>query len=1023
MKRTSHCLKIIISLCLGLCVWLLPFIAAAQSAGEWRLSGIVKGIDGTPLPGVSVALKGTSRGTATDENGRYALSVPAQPGALVFKFIGMLPQEIPFTAAGTQNVTLRNSEESLNEVVVVGYGTMKKSSLTASVSKLENVKLDQIPVGRVESALTGRIAGVNIAQTSSAPGAAPVIRIRGAGSIDASNDPLVVIDGFPGAGLGSISMNDIASIEVLKDASSAAIYGSRAAGGVIIVTTRKGRTGKPVLSVNSFAGVSSPMLHNDWLTGKEFYDYAVKYQNRELAWAGGDVTVPVWGDARRLAQYQVSPVLLNGVNNIWQDAVTQNAPFQNYNVSVNGGTENVRYYVSGTVKSEKGTIQTTGFNQYGIRANLDVKVNKVISAGMMINPIYSTRRLAPTSTVSLAKYPGFVPTQNEDGSYPRARDLWGAVVTSQANPMAILQGTQITQQAFNNIGELFVALQFTPSLSFKSSFAGNISYGTNERFQARFATNNGISNGTASDNRNINLLNENVLSFNKTFARHHDVNAIAGASFQKNTSRNAYMGVLPGSFENDIIKTLNNGIIDPNSTGSTKSAWGLMSYFARVNYAYKSKYLLAASIRTDGSSRFGPDNQWGYFPSASAAWRVSEEDFLKGNPLLSNLKVRASYGVTGNFNIGDFSWQGGISSTVYSPNNQLGKGKAQTSIENRALSWEKTRSYDFGVDIGLFRNRINITADYYDKRTNDLLYSVAVPAISGFTGSISNIGDIGNKGFEIEINSQNVKGKFTWNTSFNFSMNKNKVLNMGVDKEKLFEDQYGMSWLLRVGEPMFSYYGYKAIGVISSTQVLNSGIPLYPGSKLGNPIYEDVNKDGNIDARDRAILGNYQPKAIIGLVNDFAYKNFDLSIAVQANLGSKVYNYENQYYQGALVGAMRRDLVKNQWWSEAEPGDGRAPAAALSTLNFQGRSDLYIENGSFFAVRNMNLGYNFPESISRRLRMNQLRVFGSVSNLLMVTDKEYHGYNPEGYNGPYAGYNDGTEPINRVVTFGLNVQF
>lgn len=1023
MKRTSHRRTLFACLCLGICALFLPLAADAQSPGDWRLSGTVKGEDGTPLPGVSVALKGTTRGTATDENGHYTLQVPEQAGILVFKYIGMLPQEVPFAKAGTLDIALRSSEKSLNEVVVVGYGTMKKSSLTASVSKLENVKLDQVPVGRVESALTGRIAGVNIAQTSTAPGAAPVIRIRGAGSIDASNDPLIVIDGFPGAGLGSVSMNDIASIEVLKDASSAAIYGSRAAGGVIIVTTKKGRTGKPVLSINSFAGVSSAMMHNDWITGQEFYDYAVRYQNREYAWAGGDVSIPVWGDPRRLAQYQVSDVLKNGVNNIWQDAVTQSAPFQNYNASVSGGTENVKYYVSGTVKSEKGTIMNTGFSQYGVRANLDVKVNNVVSAGLMVNPIYSKRRLAPTNTVSLAKYPSFVPTKNPDGTYPRARDLWGAVVTSQANPMAILDGTEITQQAFNNIGELFVALQFTPHLSFRSSFAGNISYGTNERFQARFATNNGISNGTASDNRNINLLNENVLSYNRTFGKVHDVNAIAGASFQKNNSRNAYMGVLPGSFENDIIKTLNNGIIDPNSSGSTKSAWGLMSYFARVNYGYKSKYLFAASIRTDGSSRFGPDNQWGYFPSASAAWRVSEEDFLKGNPVLSNLKLRASYGVTGNFNIGDFSWQGGISSTVYSPNNQLGKGKAQTSLENRDLSWEKTRSYDIGIDIGLLRNRINITADYYDKRTNDLLYNVAVPAISGFTGSISNIGDIGNKGFEVEVNSQNLTGKFTWNTSFNISMNRNKVLDMGVDKEKLFEDQYGMSWLLRVGEPMFSYYGYKAIGVITSNEVLTSGIPLYPGSKVGNPIYEDINKDGNIDARDRMILGNYQPKAMLGLVNDFSYKNFDLSIALQANLGSKVYNYENQYYQGALVGAMRRDLVKNQWWSESEPGDGRTPAAALSTLAFQSRSDLYIENGSFLAVRNVNLGYNFPESIYRRMRMQQLRVYCSVANLLVVTDKGYHGYNPEGYNGPYAGYNDGTEPINRVVSFGLNVQF
>ncbi|HEV7330905.1 MAG TPA: TonB-dependent receptor [Flavisolibacter sp.] len=985
--------------------------------------------DNTPLSGATVTVKGTSNSVPTASDGTFSISVAPGPVTLVISSVGYTSKEVP-VAAGQNSITitLDKSTGQMGEVVVIGYGTVKKSSLTASVSKLQNDKLDQIPVGRIEQAMAGRLAGVDVIQSRATPGSAPIIRIRGTGSIDGGNEPLVVIDGFAGAGLGSISMNDVESIEVLKDASSAAIYGSRAAGGVIIVTTKKGKAGKPKLNFNSFAGVSKPILHNDWITGDEYYQYAIKYQNREFKWdnPANDVTIPIWGDPRRPVSRQVNPILNNGVNTIWQDAVTQTAPFQNYNLAVSGGSENTRYYVSGTYKDEKGTIRNTRYTQYTLRANLEVKVNNVINFGATLNSIYAKRRLSPQRTVDYAKYPVFVAIQNPDGSYPKAKDYWSAgPVTSQANPMAILEGTFLTNEGMNNLADVFVNVQILKGLNFRSSLSTNINYSTSERFAASIASNTGISNGSAGDSRFIGVLNENTLSYNTTLNGVHDISSVVGASFQTNNSRNAAIGVVAGSFRNDIIHTLNNALVDPTSTNTFKTKSNLESYFGRINYGYKDKYLLSASMRADGSSRFGPGNKFGYFPSASVAWRISQEDFLRGHSVISNLKLRASYGVTGNLNIGDFSYLGGIGGSTYTVNNSLVQGQTQTSFGNDNLRWERTRSYDYGIDLGLFRNRLNITFDYYDKRTNDLLYSELIPGITGFTSSLVNVGDISNKGIEIELSSRNiVRGDFRWTSSFNMAMNRNKVLNLGKDFEKIYTDVQGMSWILRVGQPMFSYFAYRSIGVFQNEDQLSS-TPRLAGTKVGNPIFEDVNKDGKITPADKVILGTFAPKVFMGLVNDFQYKNFDLSIALQSSFGGKMYNYENQYFQGSLLGAIRRSLVQDQWYSEQEPGNGKVPGSALSTLAFQAGSDLYIEDASFLNVRNINLGYTFSSSLMQRMRISNLRIFTSVSNALLITSKGFHGYNPQGYTGSeyMPGFNDGSEPLSRVITFGVNVGF
>lgn len=989
---------------------------------------IIDSLANSSLPGVNVMIKGTSRGVATDVNGDFTLEA-ASNEVLVFSFIGYNKKEVTVGNQSVFNISLSPSNTNLDELVVVGYGTMKKSSVTAAVSKIENVILDQIPAGRPESALVGRLAGVNISQTRSTPGSAPLIRIRGAGSIDAGNEPLVVIDGFPGGSLGSINMNDVQSIEVLKDASSAAIYGSRAAGGVIIVTTKKGKSGKPKFSVNAYTGLAKARGHDDWLSGQEYYDYAVRYQNREYAWVGGDVSIPIWGDSRRPNQYQVSDVLKNGNNVNWQDQVLQTVAIQNYNVSVSGGTDNAKYYISTTLKDEKGTLKNTWYKNYGVRANVDLKVNSVVSVGLMVNPSYSNRRYAPIDINGLVKYPSFVAVQNPDGTYPKSRDYWGFVVSGQVNPMAVLNGSDYKANTFNNIGEAYINFDIAPGLRFKSSIGSNIAYNTTQQFQATYAASTGTNSGSEATSRGISLLNENVLSYSTTLKENHEINAIAGASYQQFKSNSSSMTAVAGSFNNDIIHTLNNAIINPALTSTSKSQWGLISYFTRVHYGYKNKYLLSASIRTDGSSRFGPDNRWGYFPSASVAWRVSQEPFLQNVKAISDLKIRASYGATGNFNIGDFDYLGKIGDVYYAPGGVLTKGQAQTSFGNNKLSWEKTNGYDAGIDIGLFNNRLNLVIDYYDKKTSKLLYNVSIPSITGFATSISNIGQISNKGIELEINGRILTREFKWDASFNAAKNVNKVLDLGGVEERITTDTYGMSWLLRKGEKMFSYYGYKTIGVIKTQEELANS-PVLAGSKLGSPKYQDTNGDGKINASDKVILGNFQPKAFLGFINNFSYKNFDLSIAMQASLGAKMYNFENEYYQGALLGAMRRSLVETQWWSASEPGDNKMPASALSTLSFQSSSDVYIENASFLAVRNINLGYTLPASIAQKLKMSNFRIYTSLANPIMITSKDFHGYNPEGYTaGEIAGIsskpglNNGSEPINRVITLGVNVSF
>ena len=1001
----------------------------AQNAGTVVTGKVTDQVSGSAMPGVNVLVKNSTIGTVTDVDGNYSIQVAATDAVLIFSFIGYSSQEVAVNGKSTVYVSLSEDVQNLSEVVVVGYGTKQKRSVTSSITKLDNEKLSQVPNARVENTLAGRMAGVQVTNTRNTPGEAPKIRVRGFGSISAGNDPLVVIDGFPGGDLAQLNMNDIESIEVLKDASSTAIYGSRGAGGVILVTTKRGTSGKTELKMNHFIGFSKAMAHDDWTIGEEWYNYLVKYQNREYAWTGGNTSLPMFGDPARPATYRVNPLTKELPQTIWQDEVLETAPIQSYNLSLSGGNDKTRFYISGTYLDEKGAVKTAWYKQYLVRANVDVRVNDVISMGIELSPSYTKRRTAASDMVNLVKYPSFVSPEKLNGRYPRTADYITPGHSGQASPYTFLYGRENTQNTFGNLGRAFINLDLAKGLSFKTSAGANISFSSGNNFTGSEGDWAQPVSATAREEQFIDLVNENVLSYNKTFNDVHNIGGILGASYQNATSKLTTLASLPNSYNNENVKTLNNAIINSTGSSQSKSEWGLVSYFTRLNYSYKDKYMVEGSYRTDGSSRFGRDSKWGAFPSASAAWRVSEESFFSSVRPVSELKLRASYGVTGNFNIRDFQYLGTVGSVAYSPNNQTVNGIAQNSIENPLLSWEKTKGIDFGFDLGLFSNRINLSVDYYDNNTSDMLYNVNTPAITGFTSTISNAGEVRNHGIELELETKNTVGDFRWNTSFNLSRNRNEVLDLaGVDQRVNTHVTWGMNWILKTGQPMFSYYGYKGIGVYQNVeQVANT--PHLPNAKPGNPIVQDTNGDGQITPDDKVILGSFMPEMTMGITNEFFWKGFDMSIFVQASLGAEIYNVENQYYEGNTLGAMRRSLVENQWWSEAEPGDGKTPAAALSQLTFNTATDFYVEDGSYMALRNLNLGYTLPTSMIKKFGVNNLRLYTSLNNLLIIKNKDNHAYNPEGMMaevsgiGSTPGLNTGSEAINRTIVFGINVGF
>ncbi|SDL12348.1 TonB-linked outer membrane protein, SusC/RagA family [Catalinimonas alkaloidigena] len=1005
-----------LSLALGLLGFLSSAPVWAQAART--VSGTVTSTsDGQGLPGVTVIVKGTAQGTTSDLDGKYQIQT-TDNATLVFSSIGFTSQEIPVNGRATLDVALAEDTKQLNEVIVVGYGTQKKSDLTGSVASVSSEEIQAIPTPRPDQAIQGRVPGVQVATTSAHPGGTVQIRIRGGNSLQGSNNPLVVIDGMLGGDLQLLNPNDIASVEVLKDASATAIYGSRGANGVIIVTTKQGQAGKVQIDVSSFYG---------WQQITKKLDMLNAQQHAELLLANP------------LRPYTPNDPASYGTGTDWQDQIFQVAPMQSYQLSASGGSEKTRFLVSGNFYDQDGVIKNSNFQRGTFRLNLTQTVNDRLRFGNNITYSRSVNNLVKMNdgygsqgspvTMSALRFSPLIAPYDADGTYSPSL-LPGDQLD---NPLLILSD-RIDRRTRNYLlGNAFAEYKILNDLIYKLNFGYILDEDLSERYDSRrlqSALNAG--QATIANGRNTNWLLEHTLTYQHTFNQRHDLSGVAG--FTAQGIRDVYNRTGGSGFPSDILTYKNLSLAStPLTPASNYTKQTLASFLGRINYSYDSRYLLTLSGRADGSSKFAANNKWAFFPSAALGWRISEEQFMQHIAAVSNLKVRLSYGITGSqaispyqslasFNLGSRYTLG---TTTYTNGVQPGR------VPNPDLKWETTGQTNVGFDLGLFNNRIDLTADYYDKKTYDLHYSKLLPTYTGYTSQVQNIGSMRNRGLELGLTTRNLIGPFTWTTSANISWNRNEVLELGDDTEFPLNASGGamgagfsQTGIIRVGEPVGNFWGYVFDGIFQNEAEADA--LAQSGAKPGTVRYKDLNQDGKIDNDDKTIIGNALPQYVFGITNQFSYKGFDLSIFLQGVQGNDVLNLNRFYLES--VGGSNNALATtlNYWRGEGTSNTIQAPGESPGEM-----STRFVEDGSYVRLRNLVLGYNLPNTVSDKLHLRQLRVYVSAQNLFTWTN--YTGYDPEvnsrGGSGSTSsenlelGYDNGGYPGVKTYTVGLNLSF
>lgn len=1048
--------------------------ALAQNSGQATIpvSGVIKEkTTGQALSGVSVKVKGGRGGTTTDNNGAFSLQAPAS-GSLVISYVGFTDLEVPVNNRGAIDIELERGTSSLNEVVVVGYGTQSKRDVVGSIASVSARQLQDKAVVSFGEAIAGQVPGVQVQQTSSAPGAGLSIKIRGVGSISADNTPLYVIDGVPldnttgtysaqgasGANvptnpLASINPGDIQSIDILKDASATAIYGSRGSNGVVIITTKQGAKGRTQINLNVATGWQTIDHKIPMLSTEEWVQRQIDIRNYNYTYLNG---VPIPGrsasDPNSVrgtnANFKIpnefkDPSLLP--DNDWQDIVYQTAPMNNYQLSASGGTDNARFYISGNYINQEAITKGQGFKKYSLRGNLDANVTDRIKVGFRIAPSYSINKIATAGglsyyggvTAAVVTSPPIFPVYNPDGTYANSQRVTFDDGTPPqtlffSNGLGLSKEYENIMRMFNTVGTLFTTVDFTKHLSLRSSINADITNINTDAFVPSTITVSGYNlYGSTYTGNNLSWSNENTLTYDNTFADKHHLNVLAGFSEQLATFTSS--GISADQYPNNLVHTVNAGIT--TSTRATKSQWSMASMISRLKYDFDGKYFVTATFRRDGSSRFGANAKWGNFPSAAIGWRVSQEGFMQNIKAISELKLRASYGVVGNDQIGNYGAIGQIgprTAILGSGDGRRVTGLAQDNLGNPYLTWEQSKSVDVGLDIGLFRNRVNITADYYDKVSSGMLFGVPVPTFTGFGQTLRNLGKLRNKGIELNIETRNIdRQSFVWTTNFNISANRNKVEQLNANNDDIFSVNYGVvnaiTHRTRVGETMASYYGFIYDGVYRNREELAAGPKLASGiTAVGDPRLKDISgpngkPDGLIDNFDKTNLGNNLPDYTFGLTNSITYKNFDFTVLIQGVQGVEVLNLLKTSGNYKAVSS----LFKNYWKSEAEPGDGQnfRPTYAAYQGNNPVITSWLVEDGSFVRIKNLTLGYRLPTLFGAKV-IKSARAYVNVQNLYTFTS--YEGYNPEvntveGTDNLTPGMDFGTFPLTRTITLGLNL--
>ena len=979
---------------------------------------------GNPIEGITVTEKGKANQTATNNRGIFDLTV--SPGAvLVFSGLEYATQEVAVGSHTTIDVALAAAVFDLDEVVVVGYGQQKSSEITSSISKVRGEDLDERPISRVDHAMAGKLSGVQVQEASGSPGRGFTVRVRGVSSITNSNSPLYVVDGFPvSSGLDNINPADIESIEVLKDAASAAIYGSRGSNGVVLVTTKTGKGGKPVISLDSYYGIQERFSKVDVLNRDEYIDFAIEERNNSWILQGGQASDP--NEVRSNANYWIDPLWISDPQSFpdhdWQDLVSRKAPVQSYQLAASGSSDFIKYYVSGSHFNQKGIVLGSDFKRLSFRGNVEAKVSDWLSLGLNLSANSVDRHdsegdgnQGPVSrSIRVAPIVGLEQQTQKGGYYPYHAAFY-------LNPIAL--ATELTNKSNgkNILANLYASVHLAKNLTFRTSFGTDYSNGFTQYFKPDNINRGRGHTGQVNADFRENYLTENILTYEHAVDR-LNLNAMAGFTYQEETYTEANLS--KSGFPDDEIRTLNMGTL-LNSGGSSATQWSLMSFLGRVNTSWDGKYLLSASLRRDASSRFGSDNRWGWFPAVSLGWRISEESFMNEVDFINELKLRASYGTTGNNNIGNYAAIGALNQTNYvvGTSQQVIAGFSPAGFSNRMLGWERTSTIDVGFDISVFRNRVSLVVDYYQSDVNDLLLNVQIPAVSGFSSAMVNIGAIRNRGVEFELNTINLNGPFKWSTAFNISHNTNTVTALGPDAAPIYGylDGYNVT-TTQIGQPIGSYYLFEQEGVFRNQEELDSH-PHYRVQNVGDIKYRDVNNDGEINEDDRVIAGNNSPKYFWGMQNTFAYGAFDLTVAMDGQWGNKLLNIaisQHGQSRGNVDGYWR-----DRWRSPEDPGNGWVPRAAV-TANLTTPSTFWLRNASFFRVRTASLGYKAPSRwFERTNAIKSIRLYASVDNLFMH-DHYYH--NPQ--TGTWSNSNtvpgadyDATYPLARTYTIGLNARF
>lgn len=980
---------------------LLPMCMFAQ---QITVQGVVKDQTGETVIGASVMEKGTTNGTITGIDGDFSLNMSPN-GTLVVSFVGYKTQEVQVKGQKQLQVVLSEDAEMLDEVVVIGYGTMKKSDLTGAVSSIGNKDIKDSPVSNLGQAIQGKISGVQIVDAGK-PGDNVSIKIRGLGSIN-NCDPLVVIDGVPtDLGLSSLNMADVERLDVLKDASATAIYGSRGANGVVMITTKRGTEGKGKLAVSANYSFQNATNVPSLLNAAQYAELS-----NDMMVNSGRNPNPEWANPSEL-----------GAGTDWMDELLRTGVMQNYTVSYSGGNEKSHYYVSGGFLDQSGIVKSVNYRRFTFQSNSDAQVLKWLKFSNNITFSADTKKSGSYNIGDALKALPIYPVKNEDGSWsgPDGNSEWYG---STRNPIGPTELNKSQTDGYNFLANLTAELTFTKWLKFKSTFGYDAKFWFIDNFTPKYNWKPTPTEETSrykSDNKSFTYLWDNYFLFDHTFAEKHRVGLMAGMSAQWNT--NDYLNAQKNVFMFDNVHEMDNGE-EMYAIGGNETEWALLSYMARVNYSYEDRYLLTATIRRDGSSRFGKKHRWGTFPSVSVAWRASQEKWFPKNDYINDLKVRAGYGVTGSqASVGNYSYLASYNTSVYPFGISSGNQTALVSstLANPYIHLEEVAQTNIGFDASLFNSRVMFSFDAYLKETRDMLVKASIPITSGFedtTTTYTNAGKVRNQGIEMSLHTINLTGELGWETNLTATYNKNKIKDLNSDVP-YYINQINNSYvtMLTKDYPINVFYGYVTDGIFQNQSEVNTHA-VQPGAEPGDIRFRDLNNDGVINDSDRTVIGNPNPSWLFSMNNSLSYKGFELSVFLQGIAGNKIYNANNIDNTGMAAAYNQTTDVLKRW--QGEGTSNSMPRAVFGDPNQNTRvSDRFVENGSYLRLKNITLSYTFPKQWLQKAQIENARLSLSCENVATITG--YSGFDPEvGING----IDQNRYPISRTFSLGLNFNF